>query len=84
MGIEERLMLADMEAIKKVYPLLDDVGNMDIPELIDKIIKPFIENEGFAKWQRDVVTDMAIKKGDTTKGASYKRGKDKDDEVTEP
>ena len=80
MGEEERLLIADLEAVKKVWPILDTLNTLDLPQLIDKAIMPFLKNEGHAKWQRDVVTDMAIKKGDTTKGTSWKH-KDKDDEI---
>ena len=85
MAEEERLLIADLEAIKKVFPYMDGdkLNSLTMPQLIDKILMPFIEGEGFAKWQRDVVTDMAIKKGDTTKGAKWRTGEeDKDAEVT--
>lgn len=91
MAIEERIMIADLEAIKKVYPYLDRLDELGLTEMIDKVIVPFVENEGFAKWQRDVVTDMAIKKGDPIKSGSCKRKgeednydyQDKDSEIIE-
>ena len=48
-------------------------NKLDMLELIDKAIMPFLENLGFADWQRDVVTDMAIRKGDTRKKSGWKR-----------
>lgn len=68
MGAEQREQIALLEAIKAVWPRIES-GELDtatIPELIDKAILPFLENLGFAAWQRDVVTDMAIKKGEST------------------
>lgn len=73
MGIEERELIADLDAILEVYPLLDELPSMDIPDLISKVLMPFIKNEGYAKWQRDVVTDMALKKGDTRKKSGWKK-----------
>lgn len=76
MGQEQREEIAVLDAIKKVYPLLDSedaLDKLDMLELIDKAIMPFLENLGFADWQRDVVTDMAIRKGDTRKKSGWKR-----------
>jgi hypothetical protein len=75
MAIEERVLIADLEAIKKIFPLLDQIGDMDMKTLIDKIILPLIKNEGYAKWQRDVVTDMAIKKGESMPSDGWKKNK---------
>jgi hypothetical protein len=76
MSIEERVLIADLEWIISIYPKLDCLEDMDVPELIKSVIEPVIANEGFAKWQRDVVTDMAIKKGDPTRKDFFaKRGK---------
>lgn len=72
MALEERVLIADLEAMKKVLPWLDKLETLDLSKLIDKVVMPFIENEGYAKWMRDVVTDMAIKKGDTRTREKWK------------
>jgi len=78
MGQEEREEIAILEAVKKVWPLIEsgEIDTMSIPDLIDKALMPFIENRGFALWQRDVVTDMAIRKGDTTLREQWKTHKE--------
>jgi hypothetical protein len=81
MAQEERLLIAELKAIDKIYPLLASIGDMNIPQLIKEIMLPIIENEGYANWQRDVVTDMAIKKGDPRRKDKWK--KDKDENIDE-
>lgn len=83
MAQDERVLIADLEAVKKVWPFLEQIEDMPLDILIDKIILPFIENEGYANWQRDVVTDMAMKKGDMTKSGMWRNKKDKDEEINE-
>lgn len=75
MGQEERQDIAMLEGIKKVWPVLEDptLEDLSVSDLIDKTILPFIEGLGYANWLRDVVTDMAIKKGDTRKRSSWNR-----------
>ena len=84
MAIDERVLIGDLDAIIKVYPILDNIGEMDLPTLIKKVILPFVENEGIAKWQRDVVTDMAILKGSSKPSDRWgKKPQKGDDEITE-
>jgi hypothetical protein len=78
MGKEQRELIGNLEAIKKVWPLIEsgEIDNMTVPEMLDKIVMPFIENQGFALWERDVVTDMAIRKGDTSLKEQWKKHRD--------
>lgn len=75
MGQEQREQIAMIEAVKKVYPLIEsgELDLLEVPDLINKALLPFLENLGFANWQRDVVTDMAIRKGDTTLKEEWKK-----------
>jgi hypothetical protein len=83
MAIEERTLIADIESILTVMPHIENIENLSLEDILKKIVLPIVKNEGLAKWQRDVVTDMAMKKGDTTKKDSWKHGKqtDKDSEI---
>lgn len=83
MDVESRVLIADLLAVKDIYKIIDKIPDMDIPELIDKVLLKLLKNEGYAKWLRDVVTDMAIKKGEAMPYASMKNKKKTDPEPTD-
>jgi len=88
MAIDERVLLGDLDALIEVLPFLEsgELFDMDVPTLIKKVLEPFIKNEGVAKWQRDVVTDMAILKGSAMPSDRWKTKKKPskgDDEIKE-
>jgi hypothetical protein len=66
MGEFQRLTVADLVSIKKILPKLEQEAELTDEELIDVAIE-IVSNEGYALWVRDTISDMAIKKGDTTK-----------------
>ncbi len=49
---------------RELFAILDFIASID-PNMVEivKIVKPFFEKLGFARWNRDTVTDMALRKG---------------------
>jgi hypothetical protein len=71
MNPDERVRIAILDWLINMQNI--DLSKLTEIESIQKVIMPLIENMGFAKWIRDTVTDMAIRKGRS--GISERFGK---------
>lgn len=56
--------------------LPENLDKLSEEEIIDKVVIPLIQFSGWAEWERDTVTDMAIKKGLITEGEIWEHEKD--------
>ena len=66
MGAEERVVKALFLTVLKLWPTLSrkDLSAMSFEELVRDIAIPLEDALGYANWPRDVITDMAIFRGE--------------------
>jgi len=55
MNSDERTVIGYLEFLKILFK-----SDKNFIEFIDKVILPFIEFQGHARWKRDVVTDLGL------------------------
>jgi hypothetical protein len=61
MDIDERLMMAQIESFLILLKYVEKTKEIKIEEFIEKVIKPTVENLGYANWKRDILTDLSLK-----------------------
>jgi hypothetical protein len=54
-------MSPEIRELLAILEFIQNLGNAEMNKRINKIV-PLFELLGFARWQRDTVTDMAIRK----------------------
>lgn len=78
MGAEERVVKALLMTVVKLLPTLakEDLSTMPFEQLINEVAIPLENALGYANWPRDVITDMAIFRGEQELKERCKRRED--------
>jgi len=65
MDKQTRLDLAGIETFRSMIE--NDKDSKETVDFIDKIVKPLLEKIGYANWERDILTHLALKTALTRK-----------------
>lgn len=55
-----RIMIAKIEIFELLVEY-EKEGEFDLISFISKVVKPSLERLGWAKWKRDILTDLALR-----------------------